>query len=135
MGAELRAGYVRRTGRVAQAGAQWHAARLFLAASGRTVCGPVQTADSVNRPDHNELHVAWIDSPVGLLRAAATQATLRSLQFTDGGTDIQSQPGAGTPILDQTRRELQEYFAGKRRNFEVPLSFAGTPFQERVWSV
>lgn len=35
--------------------------------------------------------------------------------------------------LRQTRRELDEYFAGKRRNFEVPLAFPGTPFEESVW--
>jgi methylated-DNA-[protein]-cysteine S-methyltransferase len=30
-------------------------------------------------------------------------------------------------------RQLREYFAGKRRNFTVPLDLAGTPFQQRTW--
>jgi AraC family transcriptional regulator of adaptative response/methylated-DNA-[protein]-cysteine methyltransferase len=36
-------------------------------------------------------------------------------------------------LLDQLRRELQEYFAGQRRDFSVPLAPRGTPFQEKVW--
>ncbi|MBL8267571.1 MAG: methylated-DNA--[protein]-cysteine S-methyltransferase [Steroidobacter sp.] len=38
------------------------------------------------------------------------------------------------PVLAQLRLQLQEYFAGQRRDFTVPLSAAGTPFQERVWA-
>lgn len=38
------------------------------------------------------------------------------------------------PILVETERQLGEYFAGKRRAFDVPLSFAGSDFQKRVWS-
>ncbi|MFL6602057.1 MAG: methylated-DNA--[protein]-cysteine S-methyltransferase [Steroidobacteraceae bacterium] len=78
--------------------------------------------------------VAWIESPVGLLRAGASETALHRLEFVAAdSTRIQS--GARTPLLDQTRRELAEYFAGTRRRFEVPLSFPGTPFQERVWTV
>jgi methylated-DNA-[protein]-cysteine S-methyltransferase len=36
-------------------------------------------------------------------------------------------------VLAQARRELDEYFAGKRRRFEVPLSPTGTAFQKSVW--
>ena len=31
------------------------------------------------------------------------------------------------------RKQLAEYFAGERRQFDVPLKLAGTPFQQRVW--
>ncbi len=85
--------------------------------------------------EDNELQFAWIDSPVGLLRAGATRSALRLLQFANAQGQTQPGPGTATPILDQTRRELEEYFAGVRRSFDVPLRFAGTPFQERVWSV
>ncbi len=36
--------------------------------------------------------------------------------------------------LSKVRRELEEYFAGKRRAFTVRLAAAGTPFQQEVWS-
>ena len=37
------------------------------------------------------------------------------------------------PVLRKARRELAEYFAGKRKRFEVRLDPAGTPFQRSVW--
>jgi AraC family transcriptional regulator of adaptative response/methylated-DNA-[protein]-cysteine methyltransferase len=42
-------------------------------------------------------------------------------------------PGAH-PVLDQTARELAEYFAGSRTAFSVRLHAPGTPFEERVWA-
>lgn len=38
------------------------------------------------------------------------------------------------PVLVETARQLGEYFAGKRRTFDVPLSFSGSDFQKRVWN-
>ena len=38
-----------------------------------------------------------------------------------------------TPVLARARRQLEEYFAGERKAFELPLSARGTPFQKRVW--
>lgn len=38
------------------------------------------------------------------------------------------------PLLVETERQLGEYFAGDRRCFDVPLSFAGTAFQKSVWA-
>jgi methylated-DNA-[protein]-cysteine S-methyltransferase len=37
------------------------------------------------------------------------------------------------PVLRQARRELAEYFAGKRQRFDVALDPQGTPFQRAVW--
>lgn len=39
----------------------------------------------------------------------------------------------GHKLLRQAKRELREYFAGKRRRFAVPLAPDGTPFQRAVW--
>lgn len=36
-------------------------------------------------------------------------------------------------ILEQTRRELDEYFLGQREDFAIPLVLEGRPFQSRVW--
>ncbi|MGE8388794.1 MAG: methylated-DNA--[protein]-cysteine S-methyltransferase, partial [Pseudomonas sp.] len=38
------------------------------------------------------------------------------------------------PILREAARQLGEYFAGKRRRFELALDFAGTEFQRQVWA-
>jgi len=96
----------------------------------------------MTRVERTSLQIAWIESPVGLLRAGASQTALQLLEFVGaqpfdsehGQGQGQTQPSARTPLLEQTRRELAEYFAGTRQRFEVPLSFPGTPFQERVWT-
>jgi methylated-DNA-[protein]-cysteine S-methyltransferase len=37
------------------------------------------------------------------------------------------------PILVETERQLAEYFAGRRKAFDLTLDFAGTEFQNKVW--
>ena len=42
---------------------------------------------------------------------------------------------AGTSeVIDRAARQLDEYFAGKRKEFDVPLLFVGTDFQKAVWN-
>ena len=36
-------------------------------------------------------------------------------------------------ILNETQRQLEEYFAGKRKLFNLPLEFTGTEFQKQTW--
>ena len=38
-----------------------------------------------------------------------------------------------SPILDQTKKQLDEYFAGNRKIFDIPLHPVGTDFQKQVW--
>ena len=38
-----------------------------------------------------------------------------------------------SPVLERTKIELDEYFAGRRTSFDIPLRPAGTPFQISVW--
>ena len=40
---------------------------------------------------------------------------------------------ASSAVLEQTKRELDEYFAGKRKSFDIPLHPVGTDFQQQVW--
>ena len=74
--------------------------------------------------------VTWMDSPVGTLRLSEENGALTELLFEawDGKT-----PKAETELLRVAQRELREYFAGERREFTLPLSPKGTPFQRRVW--
>lgn len=39
-----------------------------------------------------------------------------------------------TKILKETKKQLDEYFAGQRQTFEIPLDMRGTDFQKKVWA-
>lgn len=47
------------------------------------------------------------------------------------GTEFEA---GDSPVIDKAKTQLDEYFAGARREFDVPLLFAGTDFQKRVWA-
>ena len=54
---------------------------------------------------------------------------LCALRFAAAGEEMDA-----APVLLQAERELEEYFAGRRTAFSVPLSMHGTPFQMEVWA-
>jgi methylated-DNA-[protein]-cysteine S-methyltransferase len=70
-----------------------------------------------------------ISTPLGTLAAYATDHAVYRLAFADQATP----PNKPNGILTQLRNELQEYFAGARTTFTVPLEPQGTSFQKEVW--
>jgi methylated-DNA-[protein]-cysteine S-methyltransferase len=46
---------------------------------------------------------------------------------------LEAEPSSGQAVLDQAARELDEYFAGRRRDFATRLGARGTAFQTQVW--
>jgi methylated-DNA-[protein]-cysteine S-methyltransferase len=77
-----------------------------------------------------------IASPLGPLTLVATDEALTGVQFnerTGPGTPGDTSPPAH-PVLDLAARQLEEYFAGERKAFSIPLAVEGTPFQRAVWS-
>jgi methylated-DNA-[protein]-cysteine S-methyltransferase len=75
-------------------------------------------------------------SPLGTLLLAATERGLSGLYFEQhkyfaGPQTWRHDPAQ--PHLRTAARQLQEYFAGTRRDFEVELDLDGTPFQHAVW--
>ena len=70
------------------------------------------------------------ESPVGVLTLVGTDSHLIALQFPGRfATPPQGDPSALAPAVAQ----LDEYFAGERRMFELALRLKGTEFQRRVW--
>ena len=76
-----------------------------------------------------------IDSPVGPLMLAADDAGLRHIEFRDNRhpADRTDWHGGEHPILQTAETQLAEYFAGSRRDFDLPLAPQGTEFQLQVW--
>lgn len=77
-----------------------------------------------------------IDSPVGPLTAVATDQGLRAVLWPeDERIDFESSPveSSDHPVLDAVATQLEQYFAGDRVVFDVPLDLHGTDFQVSVW--
>lgn len=91
------------------------------------------------------IHASWINTPIGVFWALADASGVLMFEFADRRA-IAAQTRAvrrdfRAPIvpgvnesLERLRVEMGEYFAGKRREFSVPLSRGGTEFQRRVWA-
>jgi methylated-DNA-[protein]-cysteine S-methyltransferase len=78
-----------------------------------------------------------IASPVGALKLAAARDGLAAILWeNDDPNRVRlslTVEDKDHPILNETERQLGEYFAGRRRLFDLPLAFAGTDFQQEVW--
>ena len=80
-----------------------------------------------------------IQTPAGPLLLIEENKALTEISFADKDTrTFQAGRQAETteqetPLLAEAKRQLEEYFAGKRREFNIPLSMRGTSFQKKVW--
>ena len=96
-------------------------------------------------PDHaTTVSIRRIDTPIGPMTLGATDDALVLADFTERAM-MPAQLAAvrrrfgqtiegGSPLLEQAEAELREYFAGDRRDFDLPLDLPGSAFQERVWT-
>ena len=78
-----------------------------------------------------------IASPVGPLTLVANEKSLVAVLWENDnydGKSAGSQASRKHPVLSKAAKQLKEYFAGKRKNFDLPIEFYGTDFQKRVWS-
>jgi methylated-DNA-[protein]-cysteine S-methyltransferase len=91
--------------------------------------------------------LAWtvVPSPVDDLLLSAADGALRGVWFSPhkgrsqaGFVEAMAARGGrrddDDPVLVATARQLGEYFAGGRREFDLPLAPVGTPFQLQVWA-
>jgi methylated-DNA-[protein]-cysteine S-methyltransferase len=79
-------------------------------------------------------------SPLGTLTLHATDHAVIGLEIGHA-SDSGSTPSHASaphdlahPVLEAAKAQLEEYFAGSRHTFDVPVVMQGTPFQEAVWS-
>jgi methylated-DNA-[protein]-cysteine S-methyltransferase len=75
----------------------------------------------------------FIQSPLGFLRATTGPAGITSLAFIEESPSTFVTKSDSNPHLELLSTELDEYFAGTRKIFTVPLTPNGTDFQQQVW--
>ena len=89
-----------------------------------------------------KIAVRAVKTPIGTVRVAASYDHVLYLELPRRRGDGTPRPPldehvlmrGDTPALRSAVVQLQEYFAGTRRRFDVPLDPAGTAFQHRVWN-
>jgi methylated-DNA-[protein]-cysteine S-methyltransferase len=79
-----------------------------------------------------------LDSPIGPLTIVASETGVRAILF-DHETDKRAAALADgvvdpeQPVVARAASQLREWFAGQRRQFDLPLDLHGTPFQVKAW--
>lgn len=80
------------------------------------------------------MYFRYQDSPIGPLLLAGDEAGLRLLHMeTERPTELDPLWHSATRQLDAACRQLDEYFAGKRKRFDLQLAPQGTEFQRAAW--
>lgn len=84
-----------------------------------------------------KLSYMHLSSPVGKLKLVANAQALVAVLWENENPKrvrlAELLEEAQHPVLLETARQLNEYFAGQRRQFDLPLDFEGTDFQQKVW--
>ena len=82
-----------------------------------------------------------LQTPVGDIIVTADDRAIHHVYYSDkiDLDELQRRVGGSLydephPLLERAVEQLQEYFAAKRQQFDLPLAPAGTPFQQSVWS-
>jgi methylated-DNA-[protein]-cysteine S-methyltransferase len=78
--------------------------------------------------------IAYIDSPIGVISLNFNSTfELTAAQFTDKEQFPPAANAIGIREIENTVKQFEEYFEGKRTEFDLKLAPEGTEFQKKVW--
>jgi methylated-DNA-[protein]-cysteine S-methyltransferase len=78
------------------------------------------------------MHIAYYTNPLGVARITEEDGFITSISIKDDDYNTDDTTKS-SPILQQAIDQLDEYFAGKRLDFDLPFKQKGTDFQQTVW--
>jgi methylated-DNA-[protein]-cysteine S-methyltransferase len=78
------------------------------------------------------MYLFFYDTPIGRIGISENGTAVTGLYF-EGETTPPGFEIAETELLKKAGVQLQEYFSGKRKSFDLPIEPQGTPFQQKVW--
>jgi methylated-DNA-[protein]-cysteine S-methyltransferase len=87
----------------------------------------------------NDEIVHYYRSPRGLIVIKADEKSVTFVKLTKKKekdhaiTNLESSSNPAHALIKKTCKQLDEYFAGERKEFNLPLSLQGTAFQQKVW--
>jgi methylated-DNA-[protein]-cysteine S-methyltransferase len=70
------------------------------------------------------------ETPVGIARITETDGAISSISILDHPKEVEQ---LSTPLLQDAARQLDEYFAGERKTFDLNIKQEGSAFQQEVW--
>ena len=84
-----------------------------------------------------QLVYMYMDSPVGALKLVAHDQALVAVMWDNEDHKrvrlAELIEDRQHPMLLRVKKQLEEYFTGQRQQFDLPLDFQGTDFQQQVW--
>lgn len=102
--------------------------RIIDSPVGQLLAGVAEPIDPIEGP---KLCLLEFMTRLRLSQARTDLARLLDCPLEEQGEFETATPA--TELLDETERQLAEYFASERTAFDLPLLLPGTPFQEKVW--
>ena len=76
-----------------------------------------------------------VESPIGRLEITSDGDAITGLSIArDGHLPFEEVAENSNAVLDRAAQQLTEYFAGARKDFDLPVTLKGTEFQQSVWS-
>ena len=76
---------------------------------------------------------AFLQSPVGIIEIEENEGYISSVRIVSSIPEDLTKKQKTNKVVDLAIMQLNEYFAGKRKDFDLPLRQDGTPFQEKAW--
>ena len=75
-------------------------------------------------------YTGYIEVSAGVIKIVCSDEHVLSVSFSDTAKENDK----GSKVLDEALKQMNEYFSGKRKTFDLPLYFEGTEFQKSVWN-
>lgn len=75
------------------------------------------------------MYVDFFESRIGIIKIVCDEEMIVEISFVDEKTEVKE-----NELTKKVKKELWEYFIGKRMTFDLPLKMEGTPFQLKVWN-
>ena len=79
-------------------------------------------------------HTCYFQSPLGVMEITANEHALTSIKFLEQDMPIENTPPTKKYSLSLAVSQLEKYFEGKLKEFDLPLQLTGTDFQQQVWT-
>lgn len=76
--------------------------------------------------------ITYMDSPLGKIKIVGDADAIKMVGFVDG--EERATDGILPLVVRNCKKQLREYFDGKRKEFNIPLAPEGTDFQKDVWN-